>query len=189
MTKGVMTMSKMIAQERVVYDNYNLYRQYPDDELKAIARECEWIDDDEEITDDMLWSWRYEESETDWEAERENLDAFFQGKTVEFSGMVGVWHGTYGIKPERGEFWQLFDRALRDCDYWKIYDENGHLYLKCSHHDGTHNFEIKVVTDKGYTVLPRFMEKHYGCMAREYEPINKATLIDKLNNQAKSFYC
>lgn len=82
----------------------------------------------------------------------------------------------------------MFYKAMTDCDYFRIYDENGHMYLTCSHHDGTNHFEIKIVTEKGYTVLPRFAEKIYGCKAREYEPMTKANVISKLNNEAKSFY-
>lgn len=180
-------MKGKIAKERIIYDNYDPWGTYSDEDIKEMALECEWVDDIEEITDSMIEQWRYEEMETDWENEREMLSKYFDGKEVEFIGAVGLWHGTYKAK-ERGEFWKLFDKAMTDCDYFRIYDENGHLYLTCSHHDGTNHFEIKVVTEKGYTILPRFAEKVYGCKAREYEPITKGGLIDKLNNQASSRY-
>lgn len=209
-------MKGKVAKERTIYDNYDLERIYPDKELIAIARECEWVDEDEEITDDMLWRWRYDESQIDWESEFDELKKFFQGKTVGFFGEVGLWHGTYKAG-KIGDFEQLFWRAIEDCDYFKFYDENGHLYFTCTHHDGTNHFEIKELTKKGreylsnfedwyfvndkrteeyvhdqiykrYSKLPRFAEKVYGCPAREYEPITKGKLIDMLNNQANSRY-
>lgn len=203
-----------IAKERIIYDNYNLETMYPDDELKSEARECGWVDEDEEITNDMLWNWRYEESQADWECAFEELKKFFESETVGFFGSVGRWDGIYKAG-KIGDFEQLFWRAIEDCDYFKFYDENGHLYLTCSHHDGTCHFEIKILTDKGreylenweddwndkrkeeyvhdqifkrYSKLPRFAEKVYGCKAREYEPITKGRLIEMLNNQAKSRY-
>ena len=199
---------------RTIYDNYDLWEQYPDETLKEMALECEWVDDEEEITDEMIWNWRYHESEVDWDNAKDEIDEYFKGKTVGFFGEVGRWDGVYKAG-KIGEFWDLFNKAITDCDYIRIYDENGHLYLTCSHHDGTCHFEIKIVTNEGseyydrwnygcdnrkeyqvhtqifkrYSKLPKFAEKVYGCKAREFEKVSKANLIDKLNNKARSFYC
>ena len=202
-----------IAKERVIYNNYDLLDDYPDEEIDAIARECEWVDEDEEITDEMRTQWRYWEDKANWDAEKEMLEDFFKGETVAFFGAVGLWHGTYKCG-KIGEFWNLFFKAAEDCRYIKIYDENGHMYLTCSHHDGTNHFEIKILNDgaedyydrwsygndnrkeyevitqiyKRYSRIPRYAQKVYGCKAREYEPITKDRLIDKLNNEARSNY-
>lgn len=206
-------MSK-VPKTRVIYDNYDLWNTYPDEALKEIALECEWVTEEDEITDEMLMRWRYGEDEADWDCEKENLTQLFKGKTVGFFGEVGRWNGVYAAG-KIGEFWELFEQAIEDCAYWKFYDENGHMYLTCSHHDGTCHFEIKEITDKGmkylerwkwssdnrteqyvhnqiykrYSKLPRMAEKVYGCRAKEYEPITKGKLVDMINNQAKSFYC
>ena len=177
-----------IAKERVIYDNYDLSEIYPDDVLKEEAIDCEWVDEDEEITDDMLWQWRYDASERDWDDVKYELKKFFKDKEVAFIGNVGRWDGVYKAKAI-GEFFDLFYKAITDCDYIKLYDENGHFYLTCTHHDGTCHFEIKeVVKDKSYMRLPRFMEKVWGCKPREYEESNKEILVRKFNNQARSFY-
>lgn len=202
-----------IAKERIIYNNYDLWDDYPDEELKEMAIENEWVDDESEITDQMLIDWRYDEDEANWDAEKEMLKNFFKGKTVGFFGEIGRWDGTYKVG-DIGDFWTLYYKAVRDCDYIKIYDENGHMYLTCSHHDGTNHFEIKELTDgaedyydrwsygndnrkeyevitqiyKRYSKIPRYAQNVYGCKAREYEPITKGRLIDMLNNQAKSNY-
>ena len=209
-------MKNKIAKERTIYNNYDLYETYTDKVIMDMARECEWIKEDEEVSDNQIDVWRYELDKEDHYEAIEQLKEFFNGKTVGFFGEVGLWHGTYKAG-KIGDFENLYYKAIRDCDYIKIYDENGHLYLTCSHHDGTNCFEIKVVTDKGkdylenweydyyindkrteeyvhnqiykrYSKLPRFAEEVYGCKAREYEPITKGRLIDKLNNQASSRY-
>lgn len=205
-----------IAKTRIIYDNYDLWKKYPDNELKEMAVECGWIDEEEkdEVTDNQLIDWRYHEDKVDWECEKERIDEFFKGKTVGFFGDVGLWHGVYKAG-KVGEFWKLFYDAIKDCDYIRIYDENGHLYLTCSHHDGTNHFEIKEVSNKGteylerweynwgdkrserdvhtqifrrYSKLPRYAEKVFGCKAREFEESTKEKLIDKLNNRAWSRY-
>jgi hypothetical protein len=183
-----------IVKERIIYNNYDLWDDYPDEEIDTIARECECVDEDEEITDEMRTQWRYWEDEANWDAEKEMLENFFKGKTVGFFGEVGLWHGTYKAG-DIGDFWTLYYKAVQDCDYIKIYDENGHMYLTCSHHDGTNHFEIKELTDdaedyydrwsygndnrkeyevitqiyKRYSKIPRYAQNVYGYKAREYE--------------------
>lgn len=211
--RSVNSMKGKVAKERVIYDNYDLCEQYTDEDIISHARECEWIDEDETPTDGQIWEWRYEFSQTDWEDAWYELREFFEGKTVGFFGEVGLWHGVYKAG-KIGNFEQLFYRAIKDCDYMKFTDENGHLYLTCSHHDGTNHFEIREITHEGneyldrwewgddnrteeyvhnqiykrYSKLPRFAEKVMGCKAKEYEPITKGRLIDMVNSQASSRY-
>ena len=207
-------MKGKLAKERIIYDNYDLWEKYPDADLIEMARECGWIDEDEEPTESDINEWRHWEDENNWECTKEDLTRFFEDETVGFFGEVGRWDGVYS-GADVGEFWKLFNDATEDCWYWKIYDENGHLYLTCSHHDGTCHFEIRLVSDQGrqylenweyswndkrkpsqiynqlykrYSTLPRYAQKMWGCKAREYEPITKGGLIDMLNNQAKSNY-
>ena len=203
-----------LPKERIIFSNYNPYETYPDDVLKEMALECEWVDKGDEITEGMLMQWRDEEMESDWEYEKENLIEYFGSETVGFFGDVGLWHGTYKAG-QIGDFYDLFCKAITDCWYWKFYDVDGHLYLTCSHHDGTNHFEIKQLTKKGreylnnwlygddgrtemhvhtqifkkYSKLPRFAQNVYGCKARETEEVDKGGIIDRLNNEARSNYC
>ena len=74
---------------------------------------------------------------------------FFKDKKIICFGSVGRWDGTF----RGGEIFESFEdayyRMTKDCDYVKIYEEDNHLYVQCSHHDGTNNFEIKILTEKG----------------------------------------
>lgn len=99
-----------------------------------------------------------------------------------------------------GDFEVMINKAAKDCDYIHLYDKNGRLYLKCSHHDGTNYYEIKKVTDKGveylanwednwddnrteqyvhnqimerYSVLPHFVHEVYGCPKIEWKKKEK----------------
>ncbi len=204
---------KMVPKARTIYDNYDLWEQYPDDDIKETILASDWVENESEITDEMIMNLRYDEDDVNWRCQKMELKKFFKGKTVGFFGDVGRWDGVYKAG-KIGEFWDLFYKAIEDCAYIRIYDENGHMYLTCSHHDGTCHFEIKEITDKGteyldrweygtdnrteqyvhnqifkrYSKVPRIAQKVYGCRAREYEPVSKGRLIDMVNNQAKSFY-
>jgi len=197
-----------IAKERIIFDNYNPDKYYPDADVREALLECDGYSEDE-ISENDIWERRNFEMETWWDDEQMMLKNFFDDKTVVMSGTIGRWNG---IKRgcDIGDFWKLFGDITQDCHYWKLYDMNGHFYITCSHHDGTNCVEIKVVTNKGidylercnedwrtpngnqlmnkYTRLPRFAEKVFGCKAREYEESTKEKLINKLNNNARSNY-
>ena len=204
----------LIPKERIIYSNYDLTENYPDEYLKKTAIECGWVNNIDEITDEMIQNWRYEEADADWENTYSELKNFFENKTVIFFGASGRWNGVFE-GGDIGDFDTLFNDAITDCNFLKFYDVNGHLYLTCSHHDGTNNYEIKEVTKRGldfydrweaawedqrtnkeihksiidhYSTLPRFSEKVYGCKSKEYEKQSKEAFIRKLNNQATSFY-
>ena len=208
--------AKRIPKERTIYNNYDLWETYPDKDIK------EWLIDngyeDDEITDEMLLRERRLQDESDWENAKEELKEFFlnNGEKWLLIGSVGRWDGVYPAGTVFETFEDFFYKATSDCDYIHFYDENGHLYLRCSHHDGTCHYEIRKITEQGikflerweenwddkrseqyihtqimkrYSRLPQFAKKIYGCKRFEYEPITKANLIDRLNKEARSFYC
>lgn len=204
-------MANRIPVERRIYDNYDLDEIYPDEMIREILD----LEDDEELDDEDAWNWRYTQTEFDWDDALCELKKFFEGKTVGFFGEVGRWNGVCrGGKI--GDFEKILYDAISDCDYIKIYDENGHLHLTCSHHDGTNHFEIKIITENGekyndnweysgwydkrtqaevydqiykrYSLLPHYCHKQYGCKKVEYEKPTKKAIVNALNNQAKSFY-
>lgn len=208
-------MKGKIPTQRTIYNNYNLWETYSDKDIR------EWLIDggyeEDEITDEMIWTERYMQDKTDWENAQYELKDFFlnNGNKWMIFGEVGRWNGIRKAGTLFDTFDDFFYKAAKDCHSIHFYDENGHLYLTCSHHDGTCHYEIKEVTNKGiqylenwednwndkrsesyvhtqifnrYSRLPRFAEKVFGCPKIEYQPVTKSALIDRLNNQAKSFY-
>lgn len=203
-----------IPVTRTIYDNYHLWETYPDEEVRECLIENGMEED--EITDEAIWKERYFYDENDWEDAKITLKDFFNSRNKwMLFGEVGRWDGVYKAGTLFETFDDFFYKAAKDCDYIHFYDENGHLYLTCSHHDGTCHYEIKEVTDEGirylenweenwndkrseqyvhtqifkrYSRLPRFAERIYGCKPTEYQPVTKENLKAKLNNQAKSFY-
>lgn len=148
--------------KRTIYDNYYLWETYTDEDMTELARDNGLIEEDEEPSDDLLWRLRYDEDSFEWEEVKAELDKFFKGKTVIFFGSFGTWRGSFdGGKV--GDFDDLFNDAVRDCDYIKFTDDNGALFLECSHHDGTNYFQIKELTGAGVEYYDRWQ---YGTDGR-----------------------
>jgi len=129
--------------ERVIYDNYNLDEMYDDCRQYLID---EGIDDDP--PDDAVWQEIWATDSFYWEEEEGKLREVFDNGDFIAVGTCGRWDGTYAGGFVFDNFNSLMGR-FRDCDYIRIWDENGHFYVKGSHHDGTHFVEVKEITDKG----------------------------------------
>ena len=137
-------------RERIIFDNYYSDERYNDAAtflLDEYGKEEGWknIEDvpDEKIFEEMNFEEGYR-----WESFQEIFEAFFDKEMFLLRGTVGRWDG-----PADGGFifssLSELSKAWSDCDYIKIYDVNGHLYIQCSHHDGTNYYEVRQLTDKG----------------------------------------
>ena len=133
----------------IIYDNYNLWDDYADD-CREILEE-EWPR--REITDDDIWNMIYLEEEFNWKGDLASLNKFFSGNHFLLMGTVGLWTGNHAAGTVFDDFEKMFYEAAEDCRYWKLWDEDGHFYFECSHHDGTNCFEIRRLTDKGYEFI------------------------------------
>lgn len=137
-------------KQRIIYNNYDLWEDYAED-CKAFLEE-EFPG--EEIDDNHIWEEIYFQSNDAWEAEHEQLKAFFTGHGYfMLRGYVGRWNGARAAGYVFNDFDDMFYNAIEDCAYWKLWDENGHFFLKCSHHDGTNLFEIKRINEKAYNFI------------------------------------
>lgn len=155
--------------ERVIFDNYDLWETFPDDELKEEALDCEWVQNKEDITDDMLYEWRNERADLWWSDEKAMLEDFFGNKKVIFFGTFETWRGYYD-GARIGDFWELFYKAIKDCDYIKLWDENGKFFIQSSHHDGTNTFQVKVLKDGAEDYYDRW---NFGTDNRTEEQVYK----------------
>lgn len=141
--------------KHVIFDNYDI------DNYEEMARES--MEDvgfgPEEITDSKLYSWAADLEQEDFTDTLNELESFFDGKTVMFTGAIGRWCGNHtGF--DVGNFTELFQEYTVDCEYFEIYDDDGALYIRCSHHDGTNLFQVLTLTNKGVHV---FDDWQYYC--------------------------
>ena len=137
--------------KRTIYNNYNLeeYREEAEANLKEFHIINPTMDDIEREICFM--------DATNWECEKERLEQFFNdGSEYILQGYVGTWRGAAQAGFIFNDFMDAYCRATKDCDYVHIYDENGHFYIKCSHHDGTNLYEIKRITERGLAYFDRW---------------------------------
>lgn len=198
-------MKNVIAKERVIFQNYDL-DDYEEDYRNEYG-------EDEDFSENAMWQWIDDMVSIDFEYTFRELKAFFHNQIIAF-GSIGRWNGVYDGGKIFNNFEDAYWEMTKDCDYVKIYDENGHLFIHCSHHDGSCSFEIKELTKKGeeyfdrweysydnrserdchnqiikrYSTIPNFAHKVYGMPRIENEKPTKENMQKKLFNEAKSFY-
>jgi len=137
-----------------IYDNYPNYKL---DEVRKEMVACEVYETVEEITDDMVYSWMDVENNLNWENLEDELATFIdnQKNSMLLVGYVGTWQGNANGGIYVNEFDDLYKFWIH-CDYIKIYEVRGRLFIEASHHDGTNKAELRCLTDKGQA----YREKH-----------------------------
>lgn len=163
-------MKKNNKNNIVIFDNYNF------DYIEE-AREClEDFDSEYAPSDQEVYELASDLEQEDFDRSMEELKSFFGDSEVIFSGSLGRWDG-YRSGFEVGTFETLFYDFVKDCDYITVTDENGHLYINCSHHDGSNFCEVKKLTEAGKEYFDRW----------EYSWNDKRTNAD-IHKQLKERY-
>lgn len=192
-----MAAQKRQPKKRILYSNYDISDLYDDAAqylLDEHGEEWGWRTV-KDIPENKIRDEAYYMEEMYWDDFKVELSRFIRTNgTFLLMGDIGLWYGT-----RRGGFmfntFEELSKAWTDCDYIEFYDKNGHLYLECSHHDGTNCFEIKKVTEAGIkfyetrdemcwrdeiihqrmfaanrlTALPHYAHTIYGCRKVEFE--------------------
>lgn len=185
-------LSKRKPVPRIIYDKDSIF----DDGMWYDCKENLINDGNEAPTDDEIWAEIYRTDEDNWEEEYYRLKDFFGNGIYLAVGTVGRWDGNYDCACIFSNFLELLHR-FSDCEYIKIWDENGHFFMSGSHHDGTNTVEVKEITKQGkeysdrwaylgdkrsayhvykkmfsnsrYTHLIHYMHRTYGCPKIQYE--------------------
>lgn len=131
-----------MEKERIIFDSY----ADRFDETREMLLESF---DPEEVTDEFVYDAIADDLRFEMEVTRENLRNLFAGETVIAVGHCGTWRGNLPAGNVSDDFGDMLDRMTRNCDYIKIWDDNGHLFVAGSHHDGTDRFEVKRLTARG----------------------------------------
>jgi hypothetical protein len=165
-------------------DKYDYAREYLFEEY---AEEEGWESEDD-VPDERVNNEVSFQEECDWDNFKSEFGRFIKDSTYGFLlvGDVGTWRGRVPGGCYVYEFRDLY-KFWNSCDYIKVYDEGGHLYIEASHHDGTNYAELKELTCKGsnyvdnhrydsdqevheklfnsnfYTKLPHYAHKVWGC--------------------------
>lgn len=100
-------------------------------------------DTEDELTEDQKMDIVYDEISMDYEAERENLSCFLDGKIMCIADL-GLWNGRRsGYKYLTENLNSIFD-VDEDYNEWYI-DDLGDIRCKAVHHDGTNYYLFRAV--------------------------------------------
>lgn len=150
-------MAKQTKKQNIVvlFDSYN---NYDFDKIKAELIEV----NDEPISDDYVYDLISLCQEDDWNEMMSYLKSVEKYHKWVILGSAGTWQGSR----ECSQIFDNIDNAIsaitRDCEFIKVWSENGHLYVQASHHDGTHNLELKLITDKGWEIYDNWLSSCCG---------------------------
>lgn len=107
------------------------------------------------------------------------LAAYFEGRPSDLSstfsehsgnpliaaGCIGRWNGTrtgFSVFEDFKDMLSGPDSPFKDCEIEKIWDENGHLFIHGTHHDGSVTVELKQLSDAGREAYDEIAEAWVG---------------------------
>lgn len=172
--------------ENLIYSNY--YTTEAEEDARDVlfsehGEENGWSSPDD-VPDRDIWNQFSLEKRLQWDDEKYELENFFDGDLFLVRGTVGRWNGTFQAGKIVENFRELSD-AWRDCDYLKLWDEGGHFYIECSHHDGTNCFEVKRLTSMG----KKYLENHLWDDDRElHDKLFSSNFYTALPHYAHTVY-
>ncbi len=73
------------------------------------------------------------------------IETHWNGERIAVDADLGLWDGHHHAV---GLF-DSVDDAIRACNPTEIYVENGRVFIKYIHHDGTNTYELRQLTAKG----------------------------------------
>lgn len=180
----------MKRKERIIFDNFETDIDREDAIENLLANGIE------DPSEDEIWDEIKFLEEDNWNLEKDRMEEIFNNGDFLAIGTCGRWNGNFPGGFIFSNYNELMQR-FTDCDYFKIWDENGHFYVTAAHHDGRHSIEIKQLTERGkarydrwdlewgketereiheklfhdshYTKLINFAHRFYGCPKREME--------------------
>ena len=138
----------------VIYDSYDplgLFTGLAEELFVTYCEEYSWKSV-EDIPSEFIQNILNFEMEDIWSEWVASMKQLLSGALLIISGIVTRWDGRHRVAVVCDSFEEL-SKAWRDCDYIKVFIEDGTLQIKCTHHDGTNYFTIKRVTLAGQAYL------------------------------------
>lgn len=128
----------------IFVNNYHFDDEY-ENEIRNEIFECGDYQSINDISMDMIYNRMSEYDEDDLIYFKHEFNRLH--KTYLLAGHVGTWRGNMKGGMIINSFDDICD-FLNDCMYYKIYEENGHVYVQGSHHDGDNFAELFEITKK-----------------------------------------
>ena len=176
----------MKTKEIVIYDSFYTYEkeeQARESLFENYACEEGW-NTTEDIPYERVSSEIYFQDSDSWEELQDGLKTLLEHNYGLLTGYCGTWRGNMA----GGKFIHTVDDLLsviRHLDYIRIVDRNGHLIITGWHHDGSDEYELKLLTKKGY----KYAKCNYFAKDRElHNTIMGCNLFSALPRFAQRIY-
>ena len=159
----------LIPEERIIYNNYydqNIFeseKQFLFDEYNHENNWCTVND----VPDAEVWESLRFNYEALWNDFSVMLRTMYESWYI-VVGEVQRWNGSFSGGKVFGSLREAIEWVIQDCDYIKVYDENGKFKIQCSHHDGTNNYLIKAITETGYKYIDRWEHNWSDKRSKQY---------------------
>lgn len=168
----------------ILYNNFDLSDYY--DEARELLTE-----DGENVTDEKIFSFAVDCSRDDFEIIFSELEKHFseRGKVLAV-GRCGTWRGTFDGGRVYDDFKSAFYSVFRDCDYIKISDERGRLFIEGAHHDGRNKAEFLTLTERGAELLNKWSFDYSDprTEAQIHNILYCSNLFTKIPHFARDYY-
>lgn len=151
----------MKSKEITIYDSYysiereNETREYLFDEY---AQENGWQSPND-IPNERVYDEMNFQDRAAWDDVKAELQILLDKNVYLLTGTCGRWYGP----SQGGKFIRSLDdlfNCIDHLDYIRIFDRDGHLHIHGSHHDGSDDYELKRLTNKGYEYADRNFFAH-----------------------------
>ena len=136
-----------------LYNNYEIndaewfeaYKEY------CVINEIEVSNNDYENIEGF-YEWQNEQLSMEWDDFMTNLRCDKENNVdCVVTGSVGRWNGTFDIEAKHFSTLEDAIRAcIKNCDFIVINEINGVIDIEAIHHDGSHQFQIHKLNEKGY---------------------------------------
>lgn len=134
----------------LLYDNFDL-TPYEDDARELLT------EDGENVNDEKIYSLAADYADEDFNIIFDDLARHFNGRgQILAVGRVGRWDGSHDGGDVFNDFRAAFRAVFRDCDYIKITDDGGRLFIEGAHHDGRTFAEFVTLTERGAALLEKW---------------------------------
>ena len=137
---------------RTLYDNHNINHTEWFEVFKEYCMDNDIDHTQYDEDSERFLNWLYDSLSMDWDDLMSNIK-YDKNNNVDcvVTGSLGLWDGRHEIDAKH---FPTLDRAIvaciSGCDYIIITENEGVINIKGIHHDGTNNFEIHKLNDKGY---------------------------------------
>lgn len=108
-----------------------------------------------DLPDEEIYNYLNHVQEIDWDESTSDLCSYMPNDSLIISrGSIGRWDGTrYGFELSNGFDDLLHSDIWKDCGTYRIWDDDGKLYMTGHHHDGSVDIEIKALSEAGEQMI------------------------------------